>query len=121
MKTRCNRHGEHFAIGSDCPSCVEESSLTRGFTELIGEVMAECDRARRKFPSWPHDPIHAAAVVFEEAGELQKAVLEHTYEPHKSNLDDVRDEAIQTAAMALRFLRSLDEYRFQPAEQHEQR
>ena len=88
--------------------------------DWIRSIEAELARARTKFPLWPNDPIHAAAVVFEEAGELQKAALEHMYEPDKSDLMDVRDEAIQTAAMALRFLESLPQYSWQPAGQHRQ-
>jgi hypothetical protein len=42
------------------------------------------------------------------------------YEPHKSTRDDVRTEAIQTAAMALRFLLSLDTYEYTRGKQHEQ-
>ena len=89
-------------------------------THTMLEVLDEVCRATRKFPTWPSDPIHAAAVVTEECGELVKAVTEHTYEPHKSSRDDVRKEALQTAAMAVRFLMSMDVYRFAPCEQHSQ-
>lgn len=84
------------------------------------DVMREIERAVRKFPTWPTDPLHALAVLGEEFGELTKAMLQHTYEPHKSTLDDVRMEAIQTAAMALRLLASLDRYEYQRCAQHEQ-
>ena len=86
----------------------------------IDAIVDELAKATDKFPTWPDDPVHAASVVFEEAGELQKATLEHMYEPHKSDLLDVRDEAIQTAAMALRFLISLHRYQFTPCKQHSQ-
>lgn len=56
----------------------------------------------------------------EEFGELQKAVLQVTYEPHKATRDEVRKEAIQTAAMALRFIASLDEYHYARGLQHYQ-
>ena len=88
--------------------------------DWIRAVEDELERAKEKFPMWPDDPIHAAAVVFEEAGELQKATLEHMYEPTKSDLLDVRNEAIQTAAMAVRFLQSLPKYNWRTAEQHRQ-
>jgi NTP pyrophosphatase (non-canonical NTP hydrolase) len=84
---------------------------------LIDEIVAELDRAIAKFPEWPTDPLHAVAVIGEEFGELTKAVLQHTYEPHKSTGADVRTEAIQTAAMAVRFVANLDAYRFQCCEQ----
>jgi hypothetical protein len=62
----------------------------------------------------------------EEFGELTKAVLQTVYEqepnPHfyQEQLDAVREEAIQTAAMAIRFIMSLDDYKYVPQPQHEQ-
>lgn len=82
----------------------------------VGEVL----RATKKFPTWPTDPLHALAVVQEEVGELTKEVVQLTYEPHKSSREAVRAEAVQTAAMALRFLMSLDAYEFQRGAQHSQ-
>ena len=84
-------------------------------------VMAEVRRATLKFPTWPTDPLHALAVLGEEFGELTKATLQHVYEPHKSTSEDVREEAIQTAAMAHRFIASLTFYSYDKAAQHHQR
>jgi len=89
--------------------------------DYIDEVQAEVARARGKFPDWPTDPVHAAAIVAEECGELQQAVLQVVYEPHKSTSVNVRIEAIQTAAMCLRFLASLDRYEWWRAAQHTQK
>jgi NTP pyrophosphatase (non-canonical NTP hydrolase) len=86
--------------------------------DIFKEIEAELDRAVTKFPTWPTDPLHAASVVEEEAGELIKSVLEYTYEPHKTSMEEIRSEAIQTAAMAIRFLMSLHIYEFKPSEQH---
>jgi hypothetical protein len=87
----------------------------------IDQIGAELQRAVTKFPTWPTDPFHALAVLGEEYGELQKAVLQHTYEPHKGvTMDDIRSEAIQTAAMAIRWITSIDRYRFEVGEQHAQ-
>lgn len=85
---------------------------------IIQDVLDELERAQEKFPTWPSDPVHAAAVVAEEAGELVKAVLQSTYE--QAPFDNVRKEAIQTVAMALRFLASFDrdEYDWVPAPNH---
>jgi hypothetical protein len=87
---------------------------------LWDEINAETMRACTKFPTWPSDPLHALAVLGEEYGELTKAVLQMTYEPHKTSANEVRNEAIQTAAMAIRFLVSLDEYIYRSSEQHRQ-
>lgn len=87
---------------------------------VLDEVMAELDRATTKFPTWPTDPLHALAVLGEEYGELNKAMLQLTYEPHKSTAEDVRMEAIQTAAMAIRLAMSLNRYEYKRGEQHSQ-
>lgn len=84
------------------------------------EIMKELNRATEKFPTWPNDPLHAVAILGEEFGELTKAVLEHIYEPEKSNFADVRKEAIQTAAMALRLVESLGAYDFHRSSMHVQ-
>ena len=88
--------------------------------EPVALILEELRRAVSKFPTWPTDPLHAIAVLGEEFGELTKATLQTTYESHKSNRDDVRTEAIQTAAMALRFVISLDRYEYAHCTQHEQ-
>lgn len=82
---------------------------------VIQDVFTELSRAEAKFPGFPTDPVHAAAIVVEEAGELQQAALEHTYEG--GELEQVRNEAVQTAAMALRFLFNFKSYRRRPSEQ----
>lgn len=87
---------------------------------ITAEVLAELERAMRKFPTWPTDPLHALAVLGEEFGELTKDVLQLTYEPHKTSRENVRTEAIQTAAMALRFAASLDAYQYARGVQHSQ-
>lgn len=87
---------------------------------VFADVQAELARAVILFPTWPTDPLHAIAVLGEEFGELIKAMLQLTYEPHKSDLSDVRKEAIQTAAMALRLAMSLDRYEYRRCHQHEQ-
>lgn len=86
----------------------------------IKKVLLEVEKAIKKFPTWPTDPLHALAVLGEEYGELNKAVLQYTYEPHKTSLEEIETEAIQTAAMALRFLESLQVYKYIKSEQHSQ-
>jgi NTP pyrophosphatase (non-canonical NTP hydrolase) len=87
------------------------------YEETIKMVLAELSEAERKFPGFPLDPLHALAVLGEEFGELTKAVLQQTYEPQKNPYDAVKKEAVQTAAMALRFLMYLENYHYQEAPQ----
>lgn len=84
----------------------------------IMPILDEVKRARSKFPSWPDDPLHALAVLGEEFGELTKEVTQLTYEPHKSSREILYKEAVQCAAMAIRFFVSLDKYQFRQCDQH---
>lgn len=74
--------------------------------EAIRLINIELKNAIAKYPEWPTDIIHAAAVVNEEAGELIRACLNHSY--HGADEADVQREAIQTAAMAIRFIMNSD-------------
>ena len=80
----------------------------------------EIGRAMEKFPEWPDDPIHASAIVQEECGDLVQAVLESIYEKGKSSKSDVEKEAVQTACVAIRFLLSINKYKFEKSGQHDQ-
>jgi hypothetical protein len=82
---------------------------------LMLEIAREIAKATRKFPTWPTRGTDAAAIVAEESGELQQAVLQATYEG--GSADTVRKEAIQTAAMAIQFLLNLPDTRFDAGEQ----
>ncbi len=70
--------------------------------QMIEAVFAELYRAEEKHPEWPEDVIHRAAIVAEESGELVQAALQNVYE--SGSKEHMIEEAIQTAAMALRFL-----------------
>ena len=87
---------------------------------FITDIMNELHRATTKFPTWPTDPLHAVAIINEECGELNKAILEYVYEPEKTHLNNIRSEAIQTAAVAIRFIRSISTYKYVKSEQHKQ-
>lgn len=90
------------------------------YSKIYEAIDEEVTRAITKFPTWPTDPLHAKAVLDEEVGELEQAILECIYEPQKSNKIDVEKEAIQAAAMCIRFLKSLHKYKYEPSEQHKQ-
>ena len=78
---------------------------TEYFNEMaIEDAGDELERAMALFPDWPENDFEALAILLEEVGETANALLE-TKHAHKSKktLDDVYKEAIQSAAMALRF------------------
>ena len=79
---------------------------------LIEEIMTELKRAKKKHPSWPDHIVARAAVVGEEAGELVRAALNHKYEAPTPDQraqwkEEMRKEAIHTAATCIRFLEGL--------------
>ena len=47
------------------------------FYQIVSEVFEEYERAKHLYPAWPSDPIHACAVMTEEAQEALSAALEH--------------------------------------------
>lgn len=79
----------------------------------IGEIQArfleELLEAEEKFPGWPMDVIHAAAIATEEKGELLKAAIDFYY--GRGTREKMLKEAVQVGAMAMRFLINLDDYR----------
>lgn len=79
-----------------------EYQLKQRAINIFGEVLKEVERARKKHPVWPKDPIHAAAIVCEKSGELIRAALQYKYEG--CELQNMYKEAIHKAAMAIRFL-----------------
>ena len=79
----------------------------------------ELEMAESKHPEWPTnqesvrepmpkvDFLHAAAIVAEESGELIRAAIQFVGEGGRYY--DMHKEAIQTGAMALRFLNNAHE------------
>lgn len=88
--------------------------------ECFHQIECELAKATAKFPDWPTDPLHALAVLGEEFGELSQATLQGVYELHGTNTNHIRKEALQTAAMAIRFLLAADKYEFKQSTQFEQ-
>lgn len=87
---------------------------------IIKDVLEELEQAINLHPEWPDDPYRAVAILGEEYGELVQAILQTTYEYPKSTRDDVRKEAVQTAAMAIRFLMSYSGYFYDEGDMHDQ-
>jgi hypothetical protein len=81
----------------------------------ITKILAEVRRAEKKFQLFPIDPVHAAAIIVEESGELQQAALQLTYE--HGTFDALEKEAVQVGAMAIRFLESIEAMKTRPSEQ----
>lgn len=78
-------------------------------TYVIGGILQELNRAKAKWGPWPVDPIHAASVLAEEAGELVQAANDYCYSG--GSLEQMELEARQVGAMAVRFLEGLEKYK----------
>jgi NTP pyrophosphatase (non-canonical NTP hydrolase) len=74
-----------------------------GDAQFIGDVFAELDRARKKFPS----ATASTVALMEEVGELAQAMLK--YSAGKWPHSRVREEAVQVAVMAMRVALEGDE------------
>lgn len=83
--------------------------MSNAVSEIISGIIDECIRATKLHPEWPSDPVHASAILNEEAGELTKAVLEWVFQD--GDFAELEKEAIQVGAMAVRFLANLDKYK----------
>ena len=70
-------------------------------------VEAELHRAIEKHPAWPESVYTQLAIIGEEFGELQQAVLQQEYEDGRRAA--IKEEAVQLAAMAVRFLANLED------------
>lgn len=83
-----------------------EFNLTTEEAYALRLILGELDRAKSKWPDWVDDPIHAAGVLVEEAGETMQAALDLTYSGGTSK--HVAEEAAQAGAMAIRLIANLD-------------
>jgi len=81
--------------------------------EAIAEVFSALKRAEELHPGWPMDPIHAAGIVAEEAGELVQAAIDMVYSNRQPK--DMALEAAQVAAMGIRFLLAMNMYSSLPS------
>lgn len=73
----------------------------------LAQIFSEVERAEKLHPDWPTNPIHQAAIVTEEAGELLQASLNHN--ERRGSKKAMITEAIHTAASVIRFLKNIKE------------
>lgn len=73
--------------------------------QIIKSILVELHLAERLYPTWPADPVHAAAIVTEEAGEALQAANNARW--HGGPMSAMEAELVQTGAMAVRALKNL--------------
>jgi NTP pyrophosphatase (non-canonical NTP hydrolase) len=71
----------------------------------INHIVDELKSAKLKHPDYPEDMFEQLAIMSEEAGEVAKAVLQ--YKREGGDLQEVKDELVQTAAMCIRMLENI--------------
>jgi hypothetical protein len=96
-----------------CYKVKSEKEVDNSLASLVlVAVLEEVEQAREKHPGWPTNPFHALAIIGEEVGELNQAVLEFTYSATASK-KKVYEEAVQCMAMCFEFLLHIGCYEFQ--------
>lgn len=75
--------------------------------QILCLVMAELERAGKIHPAWPTDLVKASAILAEEAGETLRAA--NTFDETRSGKKEIITEAVQTAAMAIRLLKNINQ------------
>ena len=73
------------------------------FDQCLAAIAGELESLEEEHPDWPDDPVQAAALVAKKAGKLLAA----SSDLDREDADDrnrILKEAIQTGAMALRFM-----------------
>lgn len=80
---------------------------------ILNGFLDELDKAEQKHPKWPTDPIHAAAILAEESGEVVKASIDFYYTAghHETLLGELDKELMQVGAMAIRTSLNIDSYK----------
>lgn len=85
-----------------------------GTQHVLSDVAHERDRQDKKWGKQDHDPFTWIAILGEEFGEAAKAALHYTFAVNSGNQftaaqhKQLRDELIQTAAVAVAAVEALD-------------
>lgn len=75
---------------------------------ILIEILSELQHAVAKHPVWPIDNVKRVAIVNGECGELVRAANLIDQGNPEGTRENLRDEAIQVAATAIRFIKALD-------------
>lgn len=97
------------------PIQIHGRTLAQHGEQAIDLIFAELRKAEALHPGWPTDPIHAVAILVEEAREAMKEAINYTYKwnigdahTREESIRKLRTELAQTGAMAIRALLYLD-------------
>lgn len=83
--------------------------MTKRFvTSALVDVVNEIGRQEDKWGEQNHDPYTYLAILLEEVGEYAQACLQTQFGGDNGGLENMRKEAVQTAAVALAIVECLD-------------
>jgi NTP pyrophosphatase (non-canonical NTP hydrolase) len=92
-----------------CTSYVSDEERSSGTIDrAVSDVIAERVRQDQKWGEQNHAPFTYLTILMEEVGELAQAALQTKFGGKHGGLDHMREEAIQTAAVALAIVECLD-------------
>lgn len=75
-------------------------------TDAVLEILEELDRAKKKHPDFPRSIVGMVSIMAEEAGEAIREA-NRIEDDKNGDLNALRTELIQTAAMCVRCLENL--------------
>lgn len=92
--------------------CAENMEIflnsTHGRNQVaINDMLEELGAAEQVHPHWPEEVIHAGAILTEEAGECLRDCVTYDETGIPDLITSMRQEAVQTGAMAIRFIKNL--------------
>lgn len=77
-------------------------------SKALDSILAERLRQDARWGEQNHDPITYLSILMEEVGEMAQAALQTRFGGKRGGLDHLREEAVQTAAVALAIVECLD-------------
>lgn len=81
--------------------------------KALQNILEERERQEAKWGEQNHDPYTYLTILMEEVGEYAQACLQTQFGGKHGGLDRMREEAIQTAAVALAIVECLDRSKWQ--------
>ena len=85
-----------------------ERNVPAETTSAIAEVVAEMNRQRELWGEQNHNPHIYMNILFEEVGEAAQALNEFYFKKEPKELEHLREELVQTAAVAISIVECID-------------
>ncbi len=97
-----------ITVGIDARYAGENALIKQLASPAVQSVLDERTRQDAKWGEQNHDPFTYLAILTEEVGEFSQAALETHFGGKHGGLENMRKEAVHTAAVALAIVECLD-------------